>query len=144
MAIVSKSGKNEEEFFWQFVKGFVKIWESQLRLNWSRLPDCLAVKHDSGPHLSRLPEELLPAIGKFMYLAKEETDKISLNPKSLKKVELLVRCLIVICRNFDNIPLIASCDFVNQSVGITATVVHQVCTPQRGYCNVDIFDMPWF
>jgi hypothetical protein len=58
------------------VKGFVKIWESQLRLNWSRLPDCLAVKHDSGPHLSRLPEELLPAIGKFMYLAKEETDKV--------------------------------------------------------------------
>lgn len=57
----------------------------------------------------------------------------SLNSKSLKKVELLVRCLIVICRNFDNIPLIASCDYVNQSVGITATIVHLVCTPQHGY-----------
>jgi hypothetical protein len=34
------------------------------------------VKHDAGPHLSRLPEELLPAIGKFMYLAKEETEKV--------------------------------------------------------------------
>ena len=68
----------------------------------------------------------------------------SLNSKSLKKVELLVRCLVVICRNFDNIPLIASCDFVKQSVGITATVVHQVCTPQHWYYSLDIFDMPWF
>lgn len=59
------------------MKGFVTIWESQLELDWSRLPDCLRrVKHDAGPHLSRLPEELLPAIGKFMYLAKEETEKV--------------------------------------------------------------------
>lgn len=58
------------------MKGFVTIWESQLGLDWRRLPDCLPVKHDLGPHLSRLPEELLPAIGKFMYLAKEETEKV--------------------------------------------------------------------
>jgi len=68
--------QNEEDFFWQFLKGFVTIWESQLELDWSRLLDCLKVKYDAGPHLSRLPEELLPAIGKFMYLAKEETEKV--------------------------------------------------------------------
>ena len=68
----------------------------------------------------------------------------TLNSKSLKKVELLVRCLVVICRNFDNIPLIASCDYVNQSAGITATVVHQVWTPQCGYYILDIFDMLQF
>ncbi|XP_069696226.1 neurobeachin-like protein 1 isoform X2 [Periplaneta americana] len=123
---VQYTTKNEEDFFRQFVKGFVAIWESQLDLDWSRLPDCCPVKHDSGPHLSRLPEELLPAIGKFMYLAKEETEKKSLNSESLKKVELLVRCLIVICRNFDNIPLIASCDYVSQAVGIAATIIHRL------------------
>ena len=69
--------QNEEEYFRQFVKGFVTIWEAQLDLDWSRLPDWSTVKHDSGPHLSRLPEELLPAIGKFVYLAKEETEKVS-------------------------------------------------------------------
>jgi hypothetical protein len=58
------------------VKGFVTIWESQLELDWRSLPDCLTVKHDAGPHLSRLPEELLPAIGKFMYIAKEGTEKV--------------------------------------------------------------------
>jgi hypothetical protein len=75
--------QNEENFFWQFVKGFVSIWKSQLDLDWSRLPDWLAVKHDSGPLLSRLPEELLPAIGKFMYLAKEETEKVVIAISSL-------------------------------------------------------------
>jgi len=68
----------------------------------------------------------------------------SLNSKSLKKAELLVRCLVVICRNFDNIPLIASCDYVKQSVGIAATIVHHVRTPQHGYYSLDICDMPWF
>jgi hypothetical protein len=68
--------QNEDDFFWQFVKGFVTIWESQLDLDWSRLPDWSAVKHDSGPHLSRLPEELLAAVRKFMYLAKSETEKV--------------------------------------------------------------------
>jgi hypothetical protein len=58
------------------VKGFVTIWESQLELDWRRLPDCLRVRHDAGPHLSRLPEELLPAIGKFMYIAKEGTEQV--------------------------------------------------------------------
>lgn len=65
------------------MKGFVAIWERQLDLDWSRLPSWMMVKHDSGPRLSRLPEELLPAIGKFMYLAKEETDKVVVTVKNL-------------------------------------------------------------
>jgi hypothetical protein len=75
--------QNEENFFRQFVRGFVSIWTSQLDLDWSRLPDWLTVKHDSGPLLSRLPEELLPAIGKFLYLAKEETEKVVITINSL-------------------------------------------------------------
>lgn len=50
-------------------------------------------------------------------------------------MELLVRCLIIICRNFDNIPFIASCDYVSQTVGIAATIIHQVHTLQHMYCN---------
>lgn len=45
-------------------------------------------------------------------------------------MELLVRCLIIICRNFDNIPFIASCDYVSHTVGIAATIIHQVHTLQ--------------
>jgi hypothetical protein len=46
-------------------------------------------------------------------------------------MELLVRCLIIICRNFDNIPFIASCDYVSHTVGIAATIIHQVRTLQH-------------
>ncbi|PSN41663.1 hypothetical protein C0J52_10512 [Blattella germanica] len=130
--------QNEEEFFRQFVKGFVSIWETQLDLDWSRLPDWSTVKHDSGPHLSRLPEELLPAIGKFMYLAKEDTEKKALDTEALQRVELLVRCLIIICRNFDNIPFIASCDYVSQAVGITATIIHQLVEENADFGEVGL------
>jgi hypothetical protein len=44
-----------------------------------------------------------------------------------------VQCLIIICRNFDNIPFIASCNYVSQTVGIAATVIHQVHTSQHLY-----------
>lgn len=66
-------------YFRRFIKGFVVIWESQLNLDWEKprlLPDWNIVKHDCGPHLSRLPEELLPAIGKFIYIAKDEAEKV--------------------------------------------------------------------
>ena len=71
--------QNEEEYFRKFIAGLVSIWESQLNLDWScdlSLPDSTIVKPDVGPHLSRLPEELLPAIGKFLYVTKDKIDKV--------------------------------------------------------------------
>jgi hypothetical protein len=70
-----------------------------------------------------------PLIKALLHLPSVDDLQKSLSSNSLKKVELLVRCLVVMCRNFDNIPFIASCDYVKQSVGITATIVHRVCTP---------------
>lgn len=55
------------------------IWESQLKLDWEdneSLPNWSVVKEDFGPHLSRLPEELLPAIGKFVFIAKDNSEKV--------------------------------------------------------------------
>uniref|UniRef100_A0A1B6DB47 Neurobeachin-like protein 1 n=1 Tax=Clastoptera arizonana TaxID=38151 RepID=A0A1B6DB47_9HEMI len=121
--------KNEEVYFRRFIKGFVMIWESQLNLDWEnlrKLPDWSTVKHDCGPHLSRLPEELLPAIGKFIYIAKDEADNGNLTCEKLEEVDLLVRCLTSISRNFDNIPLIASCDYVSHFISIATTLIHQL------------------
>lgn len=55
------------------------IWESQLNLDWTSddtLPDSNSIKPDQGPHLSRLPEELLPAIGKFLYVTKDKAENV--------------------------------------------------------------------
>lgn len=75
----SFSFQNEEVYFRKFVAGLVSIWESQLNLDWSNdesLPDSKSITPDTGPHLSRLPEELLPAIGKFLYVTKDNTEKV--------------------------------------------------------------------
>lgn len=52
------------------------IWESQLCLDVNKPPSLTETKSDSGPHLTRLPDELLPAIGKFLYIAKDTAEKV--------------------------------------------------------------------
>lgn len=63
--------QNDETFFRQFITGFVQIWEEQLNLNFDDPPDWKDIKGDQGPHISRLPDELLPAIGKFLIIGKD-------------------------------------------------------------------------
>ncbi|KAG8233662.1 hypothetical protein J437_LFUL013708, partial [Ladona fulva] len=126
---------NDEKIFQSYIKGFVSTWEPQLNIHWND-PQLLSyswmwkisssdVKNDAGPHLSTLPDELLPAIAKFIFVAKDETEKGSLDAAGLKKLEMIVRSLIIICRNFDNIPFVASCEYVSLMVGIAATIIHQ-------------------
>lgn len=50
----------------------MQIWEEQLDINFNDPPASDTIKSDCGPHLSRLPEELLPAIGKFLIIAKDK------------------------------------------------------------------------
>lgn len=55
------------------------MWEIQLDLDWENETNFLnsnKISTDSGPHLSRLPEELLPAIGKFLYITKDTVEKV--------------------------------------------------------------------
>lgn len=96
----------------------------------------------SGPHIKRLPDELIPAIQKFLIIAKTSIVEQVLRPlvsefrlilpfngtlcfrhacsqnrdveeQLLTETELLLRCLVVIARHFDNIPLILRSNFVN-------------------------------
>lgn len=53
------------------MSGFVQIWQDQLNLNFIDPPEWDKIKPDLGPHLNRLPDELLPAIGKFLIIAKD-------------------------------------------------------------------------
>lgn len=118
--------QNDEKFFRQFIKGFVTIWESQLNLDWNNPPDWKEVKHDAGPCLSRLPEELLPAISKFVFIAQDQISCNQITEEGLQQIDLLIRCLIIICRNFDNIPLVASCDYVGHAVTIATSVIQKL------------------
>ena len=60
-----------------FIAGFVSIWHSQLQLDFDNAPRWDAVAPDLGPHLSRLPDELLPAIEKFLIIARDGCENVS-------------------------------------------------------------------
>ncbi|XP_065200473.1 neurobeachin-like protein 1 isoform X2 [Planococcus citri] len=121
--------KNEEVYFRKFISGLVSIWEKQLNLNWSgdeTLPVPDSIKPDQGPHLSRLPEELLPAIGKFLYITKDKTEKEDLTSEELKEAGLLVRTLILISRNFGNVSSVASSDYVHLIISIASNIMSKI------------------
>lgn len=83
------SPQNDETFFRQFITGFVQIWEEQLNLNFNDPPDWKDIKTDQGPHISRLPDELLPAIGKFLIIGK---DRFQNDVSALKSSSTRIHC----------------------------------------------------
>lgn len=52
------------------------IWESQARLDWAAVPLWSEVRADSVPALAKLPDELLAAMGKFLYISKDRVQYV--------------------------------------------------------------------
>uniref|UniRef100_A0A1B0DMF1 DUF4704 domain-containing protein n=1 Tax=Phlebotomus papatasi TaxID=29031 RepID=A0A1B0DMF1_PHLPP len=115
--------KNDEVFFRQFIRGFVAIWREQLHLELDSMPSPSEIKPDSGPHIKRLPEELLPAIQKFLIIAKSDGEKRILQDDEISDTTLLFECLTIICRHFDNIAQVARSNFVSVGVEIVSGVL---------------------
>lgn len=119
--------QNDKDCFRQFVTGFVEIWEEQLSLNFDAAPLWNEIKNDSGPHLKRLPDELLPAIGKFLIIAKDSyQNDLSLDDAELAETILLLKCLIVICRHFENIQTVANYQYISCAVQISMNIIVMV------------------
>ena len=63
--------------------------------------------------LGELPDELLPALSKFLIISKDEIDQGNIIDSPLvKKSREIVKCLTITCREVDHIPLAASMNFV--------------------------------
>ncbi|XP_025416195.1 neurobeachin-like protein 1 isoform X1 [Sipha flava] len=132
---VQYTTKNEEASFRQFICGFVAIWEPKLNLKWVNTDICLptTIDPEAGPSLSRLPDELLPAIAKFLYIAKDDSEKNGLSHQNIVETEYLIRCLIVISRNFYNIPLLTSCDYIKESTSVALHFIHKLTSTDHQY-----------
>lgn len=157
--------QNEESYFREFIERFVSIWQSQLSLdfNSAECPYWHEVKPDSGPHLGRLPDELLPAIGKFIIVASDSCQqnvskqlkyklykimfiyckcffvgfyflKIQgeISEETIRQIAILVDCLIIVCRHFDNILAIIKYEYKSNLIAILTSVFHQV---SKFLCN---------
>ena len=105
--------ENDEKFFRKFVKSLVTSWERTVSPTWDMLVTSrLEGLKEEGPPLSDLPEELLPALSKFLFIGKDEAEQGVINAKAIGNAKDMVKCLIIICRLPDNIPLVASMDFI--------------------------------
>jgi len=86
------------------------------------------VQPDSGPHLGRLPDELLPAIGKFIIVARDACEtQGTLDEEAIEQVAILVDCLVIVCRHFDNILAVIKYEYKPNLIAILSRVFKQVC-----------------
>ncbi|XP_030380341.1 neurobeachin-like protein 1 isoform X2 [Scaptodrosophila lebanonensis] len=121
---VQYTTKNDETYFREFVARFVAIWRSQLQLDF-QATDCPLwneVQTDSGPHLGRLPDELLPAIGKFIIVARDGCERDTLKEEAIEEVAILIDCLVIVCRHFDNILSIITYEYKPNLIAILSGV----------------------
>lgn len=124
--------QNDTECFRQFIAGFVDIWQQQLDLNFDTAPAWSEIKADVGPHLKRLPEELLPAIGKFLIIARDACQNDDgLKDEALAETTLLLKCLTVVCRHFDNIQTVANYQYIGCALNISMNIIISVSERQR-------------
>ncbi|KAL1394330.1 hypothetical protein pipiens_012033, partial [Culex pipiens pipiens] len=128
---VQYTTKNEEIFFRQFIQGFVSIWNEQLSLDYENVPHWARIPPDSGPHLSRLPDELLPAIEKFLIIARDKFEKDfsgeeEKEEETVLEIQLLVQCLTIICRHFDNITTIIKSSYISNCVALINSIIDKL------------------
>lgn len=102
----------------------MEIWAEQLNLDFEQPTLWNEVKNDLGPHLKRLPDELLPAIGKFLIVAKDSyQNEDALSDDELAETTLLLKCLTMICRHFDNIQTVANYQYISCAVTISMNII---------------------
>uniref|UniRef100_T1J5I8 BEACH domain-containing protein n=1 Tax=Strigamia maritima TaxID=126957 RepID=T1J5I8_STRMM len=107
--------KQTEEVFYKYLEKFYIIYNgfsSQI----SSSEKCEAL------HLTELPDELLPVLGKSLFLLQEQVDTV-ISDATLNKAIVIIRCISIICRNFDNIPFVASCDFICDIMMLASRIV---------------------
>lgn len=86
--------------------------------------DWRKIKSNAGPHLSRLPDELIPAVEKFIIIARDKIENGNLCDEKLQELTLLFKCLLIICRNFDNVKtVLKSTCFISYSIALSNKLI---------------------
>lgn len=111
----------------------MSIWNEQLDLSNISNPEIQwnEVKPDSGPHLGRLPDELLPAIGKFIIVARDKSENEDLSPEEIRDTATLIECLGIICRNFENISTVVKFEYNSNLFAILTKLFQRVIKTEK-------------
>ena len=92
--------KSDEKFFRKFAKGFVAQWESKVCPSWEMMVTArLEGEKDEGPRLAELPEELLPALSKYLFVGEDEAEEVRLTGgEGFSSKMLYLHDVFLICR----------------------------------------------
>ena len=72
---------------------------SQVSPNWELLvTSTLDGRLVEGPNLSDLPDELLPALSKFLFVAKDEAEQGTIDQTTVHEMIQIVNCLTIVSR----------------------------------------------
>ncbi|XP_066264160.1 neurobeachin-like protein 1 isoform X5 [Branchiostoma lanceolatum] len=113
--------KNDDRFFRQYIDAFVTQYGDLIDLEFKQPKEGVQA---SGPHLTRLPDSLLQVLSRQLLQARDTCTQ-QVTAETVQYAESLTKCLIIICRNHDNVDLVASCSYVGYIITIAAELVQE-------------------
>ncbi|XP_078323505.1 neurobeachin-like protein 1 isoform X4 [Crassostrea virginica] len=108
------STKNDVAILKEFIDTFVETYLNLIDLEFQHLIEGFS---EAGPHFTKLPDGLLQMLSHHLSQCLEKLHEDS-SPELIPFVESIIKCLIIISRNYDNVPLLGSCQFVKHLVSI--------------------------
>ena len=99
------------------------------------IPGSIFARHlpQTGPSLADLPEELLPALGKFLYIGKDGVEQGALNKEGMEQLHSLVACLTILCLEPHNIPMVASIEFVKHVTQLNTLLLQHLLEMESAF-----------
>ncbi|CAC5375511.1 NEBL1_2 [Mytilus coruscus] len=124
------STKNDREKLADFVNCFQETYKHLVDLELTHLNDGYS---EEGPHFTVLPDGVLQVFSTQLSQCSELIAH-SCDLDTLHFASSIIECLIIITRNYDNVPLVASCEFVKYIVSIASTVISKI---KDNSCDID-------
>ncbi len=110
-----------------YIRGLVSAWEQQVAPNWEMVVSgALQGREEQGPRLEDLPDELLVASSKFLFVLRDEAEQGEAATATVASAVDLIKCLTVLCRRENNIPLVASMDLVQLVTQIDSLLLERL------------------
>ncbi|XP_059178496.1 neurobeachin-like protein 1 [Physella acuta] len=116
--------KKERSALEDYIKEFINFYSHYFDLDFQHLSEGL---YNESPHLTQHPESILDCLGQATNFCSADFIQ-TFDLESLELFAAVLKCLVIICRNYDNVVLVASCDFVKHSVHCTQVILSKLCS----------------
>ncbi|BFZ22107.1 hypothetical protein BsWGS_25146 [Bradybaena similaris] len=122
---------NTTDYLLSFAREFVDVYSQYFDPDFQTLSEGL---YNVSPHVSEHPDDLLERLGQFMQ-EKSKAVVTSTSVADLEGAATIVKCLVIICRNYDNVSLVAAGHFANHTVACAQSVITKLYSQTGVPCD---------